>query len=318
MTSTVRQQVKYPCLICGKMVGVFTCRGCAGNFCLRHTSEHREYLQKTLNDILYNYDIFKRNFKEQNTEQYQHVFLEEIDRWEQESIEKIRQYAESIRKELIITLRDYKKDFQARLDELKQQIDTANQDGGFYENDLRQWSEKLNDLQRIYIDQQAVKIEEDIDSISFIPKISLNFLLNKRRDSQNPYEDYSTLKQKDEYSSGKHLLRFKIEQYEPNSSILFGVISKSASNISNPYKNPTFYGWTERNIAYLAGIPEANLNGYVSDFQSNDICILTIDCNQEMINLTNERTQCSYDLEIDLTKCPFPWESNVHLFNEDD
>jgi hypothetical protein len=271
-----------------------------------------------MNEILYNYDLFKRQIKGQTIEQYQHILMKQIDQWEQQSINKIRQLAENTRQQLVTNSRDY----EDKLEELKQQIDIARQDGGFYEDDLREWSERLNELQRIFIEQQKIKIDEDISSIPFISKISINRISNKliRNDEkvlENFYEDYSPRNEKDEYLFGKHLVQFKIEQYESHNSILFGITSKTTSHILNPYKNPTLYGWTEKNLVYLAGIPEQNFNGYKSDFQNNDIYILTIDCNQEMINLTNQRTNRSFDLNIDLTKCPFPWQLNVHLFNDE-
>jgi hypothetical protein len=311
------RQVKNPCITCGKMAGVFACRGCSGNFCLRHTSVHRELLQKSMNEIVQNYDQFKRNIQGQNIEQYQQILIEQIDRWEQQSLEKIRQLADDTRQQLITIIRDQNENLKEKIEELNEQIDSARQDGGFYENDLQEWSERLNELQRNFIEQQTIKIDEEIGAIPFIPKISINVLSNDHEEaSSSPYEDYSPLNEKDEYSSGKHLLRFKIDQYESNSSILLGITSKTISNISNPYRNPTFYGWTEKNLVYLAGIPEENFNGYESDFQTNDTYVLTIDCNREMINLTNARTNRSFDLDIDLRKCPFPWELNVHLFND--
>ncbi len=303
------------------MVGIFSCQGCRENFCLRHTTDHRNLLQKSMNDILDNYNLFQRNLKEQTIEQYQHILMKQIDQWEQQSINKIRQLAEKTRQQLVRTGREERDQLKEKLEELKQQIDIARQDGGFYENDLREWSDRLNKLQKFFIERQTLKIDEDRNSIPFISKISINVISNQlfpndHEDiSQDAYEDYSNIREKDEYSSGKHLVRFKIEQYESHSSILFGITSKNASNISNPYKNPTLYGWTENNFVYLAGIPEKNFHGYQSDFRNNDIYVLTIDCNQKRINLINERTNRSFDLIINLRKCPFPWQLNVHLFN---
>ena len=54
----------------------------------------------------------------------------------------------------------------------------------------------------------------------------------------------------------------------------------------------------------------------MSDFENDDTLLLTIDCHQQRINLTNTRTNRSYDLEVDGRKCPLPWELNVHLYND--
>lgn len=313
MTTTMRS-MKSPCIICGKMAGVFACRGCSENFCLRHTGVHREQLQKLMDEILQNYDQFRRNLQGQSVEQCEEILTEQINRWEEQSMEKIRQLARDTRQQLTRIVRDQNENFRARLAQLKEQIDLARQDGGFYENDLKDWTDRLEQLRRDFLAQQSIEIEQTNTSMSFIPRISLP--LDRVRVNSSPYEDYSPRKDKDAYSTGKHLVRFKIEDYQRNSSIILGITSRNQSNVSNPYRNPTFYGWTEKNLVYLAGVAEENFHGYISDFRNDDTFVLTIDCQQERINLTNTRTNRSYDLDIDVRKCPLPWELNVHLLNE--
>ena len=43
---------------------------------------------------------------------------------------------------------------------------------------------------------------------------------------------------------------------------------------------------------------------------------LILDCNRHMIRLTNERTSHTYELKIDITKCPLPWQPHVRLLND--
>ena len=295
------------------MAGVFSCRGCSENFCLRHTGVHREELQKTMDEILQHYEQFRRNLQGQNLEQNQEVLLEQINRWEEQSLEKIRQLAKETRQQLLRIVREQNDNLNEQLVRLKEQIDLTRQDGGFYENDLKIWSNRLQQLQRDFIEQQTIRIDERRGASPFIPKISLQ---DHSRRNSSPYEDYSPRKDKDAYSSGKHLVRFKIEDYQRNSSIILGIISRTHANISNPYRNPTFYGWTEKNLVYRAGVAEENFRGYMSDFENDDTLLLTIDCHQQRINLTNTRTNRSYDLEVDGRKCPLPWELNVHLYND--
>lgn len=307
------RSLKSPCIICGKMAGVFSCRGCSENFCLRHTSIHREQLQTTMDEILHHHEQFRRNLQGQNLEQNQENLLEQINRWEEQSLEKIRRLAEETRQQLVRIVREQNVSLNEHLAQLKEQIDRARQDGGFYENDLKSWSNRLQQLQRNFTEQQTIQIDERTGASPFIPRI---FLHDRVRVNSSPYEDYSPRKDKDVYSSGKHLVRFKIEDYQRNTSIILGIISRTHANISNPYRNPTFYGWTEKNLVYRAGVIEENFRGYMSDFRNNDALLLMIDCQQERINLTNTRTNHSYDLDVDVRKCPLPWELNVHLFND--
>ncbi len=49
-------------------------------------------------------------------------------------------------------------------------------------------------------------------------------------------------------------------------------------------------------------------------YKKNDILELLIDCDEHQIRLTNERTNGTYILDIDLIKCPFPWQLNVIIY----
>ena len=139
------QPIKNLCITCEKMAGVFSLQRCSENFCLPHTSVHREFVQESMNEILQNYDQFH----------------------------------------------------------------------------------------------------------SFQNSISVCSSMIKKKRVQVPMQ-----------------------------IILLGITSKSVSNISNPYRNPTSYDWTEKNPVYLA--------------------------------------ENSQHLEVDLRKSPFLWELNVHLFSDND
>ncbi|CAF2573481.1 unnamed protein product [Rotaria sp. Silwood2] len=323
MASTKRQQNL--CTICGAMVGVFICRGCTKNYCLLHTSEHRDLLQRSMNEINHNCDLLKDNIQGQQAYEYQRLIMEQIEQWEQQSIEKIRRLADDTRQQISIIIRDHSSNLKEKLEELQQQLETARQDGGFYEDDLREWTERLDELQRLLTQHKTFKINEITDSTSFISRISIadvsNVTFRKNFSSKNydednipnKFDDYSDNYNQNLYSSGKHLLRFKIHQYEPGSSIVFGIISKRKSISSFVCENPTFYGWTEDNIVYLGGNEQPNYHGYKSDFQTGDIYQLTIDCERKKIRLKNERTGMSFELDVDTTKCSFPWQPSVRI-----
>ncbi|CAF0805078.1 unnamed protein product [Rotaria sordida] len=325
MGSTKRQQNL--CTICGTMVGVFSCHGCNKNFCLIHTSEHRDFLQKSMNEISNNCDLLKDSVQGHKGEQHQISIMEQIEQWEQQSIDKIRRLADDVRQQISTIIRDRTDNFKEKLGELQQQLEIARQDGGFYENDLTEWTRRFDELQRIVAQQQTIKIEEDIGSTSFISRISVNDISSisfrknvplknhDQNDIEKKYDDYTDNHNQYSYSKGSHSIRFKIHEYEPNSSIIFGIVSKQKSINSSTCENPTFYGWTENNLVYFGGDSQPNYHGYKSDFQLGDIYELIIDCKRKKIQLRKERTDISYDLEVDTTKCPFPWQPNVRILN---
>lgn len=92
---------KTPCSTCGsKGIGIFKCEGCAQTFCRKHVIEHRDVLNQQLDEIVFEYDHLQQTIGESNDKANQHPLIEQIDKWEKESIEKIRQAARQARSEL--------------------------------------------------------------------------------------------------------------------------------------------------------------------------------------------------------------------------
>jgi hypothetical protein len=134
---------------------------------------------------------------------------------------------------------------------------------------------------------------------------------------QRDYEDFSTQHEQETYSSGKHELRFKIEDSENYTSVVFGIISENENQFPDLVNNPTFYGWAEKNLVYLGGIAKQNYQQYQSDFKTGDSYVLIINCDKRRISLKNERINRSYDLDVDLDNCPFPWQVNARMTSHD-
>ena len=93
--------VKTPCATYDcKGIGIFKCEGCAQTFCRKHVIEHRDVLNQQLDEIVLEYDNLQQTITESNTKNNQHPLIEQIDKWERESIEKIRRAAREVRNEL--------------------------------------------------------------------------------------------------------------------------------------------------------------------------------------------------------------------------
>ncbi|CAF4819492.1 unnamed protein product [Rotaria sp. Silwood1] len=124
---------------------------------------------------------------------------------------------------------------------------------------------------------------------------------------------------KGEYSSRQHRFRFRIERLGKQKWILFAIISKSVPvAIENLYGGPKSCGWGGNNSVFLNGNYQPGLNDYQTDIEVNDILELFIDCDRRKIRMTNERTQNTHELDIDITKCPFPWQVSLNLYDSDD
>jgi ribosomal protein L17 len=93
---------KPPCATCGnKSVGVFKCEGCSHTFCRKHSNEHRDSLIHQLDEIVLEHDTLQQTIVEQKEKQSdQNRFIEQIDKWEKESIVKIQQRAKEARQQV--------------------------------------------------------------------------------------------------------------------------------------------------------------------------------------------------------------------------
>jgi len=125
---------------------------------------------------------------------------------------------------------------------------------------------------------------------------------------------YAAVRGNCEYVSGQHRYRFKIEEYHGGNWIFIGIMSKDVALQATSYKSQSSYGWAGSNQVYLSGAHHDGFNGYKSDIVKNDIVELLVDCDQRMIRLSNERTRSVYEIRIETSKCPFPWQINFCLF----
>ena len=264
-----------------------------------------------MNEIILEHNEFKENLIGHTSEHFHRTLVQQINHWEQQSVGKVRQVADDLRKQLSNTVRTQTDHLKEQLSKLTQDLHQARIHGEFFENDVKQWFEQLEHLQHTFIDQQRVQIYQDPNAVPFISKISLrdeSTTLIETYDDR--LADYSMDEETHLHSTGEHQLRFKIEDYRPDCSIRFGIVSGTKLT----EQNSTFYGWGENNFVYLAGVSIENFDAYISDYQADDHVLLIMDCDRERITLTNERTRRTHRLDVDLHKCPFPWQPHIRFF----
>lgn len=89
------------CSTCGnKSVGIFKCEGCGQTFCRKHSNEHRDHLNRQLDDIVLDFDVLQQTIVETKDVANYHPVMQEIQKWEKESLEKIQQTANEARQRL--------------------------------------------------------------------------------------------------------------------------------------------------------------------------------------------------------------------------
>jgi len=84
---------KTKCIKCGKDKATSKCSGCAQEFCYNHLGEHRQELNKQLDDIEGNRDVFRETLNQHTNQSEKYPLIQEINQWEQDSIQKIKQTA---------------------------------------------------------------------------------------------------------------------------------------------------------------------------------------------------------------------------------
>jgi hypothetical protein len=324
---------KAPCAICGKVAGLFTCRGCQKDFCTRHVVEHRQELGREMDELTMVHDQFRQSLTEQTTKSYQISCMKQIDEWEQQSINKIHREAADARKQLQDTIDERTTKLTEVLAKIARELQKAREDDDFFETDLTEWTEKLNKLKKDLAQPPNIDIGQNDTVIASIPKMVV--LASKKEiferligniriedDGQVIVKDqpnsYATVRGNGEYTSGQHRFRFKTEEYHTGKWVFIGIVSKDVPMIENSCFSQSSCGWTGDNAVYLNGACWLGYNNYKSDTQKNDIVELFIDCDLRIIRLKNERTQSVHTLQIDINLCRFPWQLNCILYYSND
>lgn len=111
------------------------------------------------------------------------------------------------------------------------------------------------------------------------------------------------------YSNGRHMIRIKYEAGHP----IMCILSQSITPSLRFYNSPSTYGWDTQNYVYTNGSfrQKSWLNTEV-----DDVFELTIDCDASKLEIKNERNQQHDEMQIDRSKCPFPWRLFVIFWTQ--
>jgi hypothetical protein len=312
-------------MTCNKNEAFFTCRGCRQDFCEDHINEHHQSPVKQMDDFLNDHNQLQQMVCEYLKEPCQHPLIQQIDKWERQSIIKIQQAANDGRTKIFNVISDHIISIKKSLENLTKKLDQVRNDEKLAEIFLQQSRDTLDKLKNDLIKPDTIKIRKDDDDIAFISKLVIiiiepNDLFDRSAGNiriedngqtiiHGQWSDHSSVRGKGEYSFGQHRFRFKLEELDPDKWAFFGIVSKNAPIKAISISIPTAYGLAGQDGICLNGIYQnKNKNQYKSDMEMNDKLELFIDCDRQLIRLTNERTHSSHELNIDIEKCPFPWQ----------
>jgi DNA repair exonuclease SbcCD ATPase subunit len=163
---------KTRCVTCGKDKAIFKCGGCQQDFCYNHSTDHRQELGRQLDELEVTRDLFRETLTEKTDQTQNLPLMQQIDQWERDSINKIRQTAEEAREDLIKYTDKHIRQTETKLHRLTDQLRQSREENDFVETDLQRWNEELTQLMNQLAKASNITVRQD--SIPLISKISVD------------------------------------------------------------------------------------------------------------------------------------------------
>ena len=168
------------CIPCNKVKVTYICQGCSKHFCFDHLSQHRTNIQQQFDHLQNDHDQIRQQINELRTNSGKHPLIQQIDRWEQDSIGRIQQIAKQCRTRWIDYSNSCLRQMEKKLNHFAEQIKDIHQEDAFNEIDLNNLKQRLEILLEELNRSPNVSIEQQ--SRSFINHISLLLPLEKGKD----------------------------------------------------------------------------------------------------------------------------------------
>ncbi|CAF4438675.1 unnamed protein product, partial [Adineta steineri] len=125
---------KTHCFTCNKDKITYLCEGCLKNFCLIDLTSHRQI------------------FNEQKPNSHDLALINEINEWELDSIDKIKQKAKNCREIVIKSSRTFLNDTEKKFHDLNEQLKQIHNENEFNEINLN------------YLRNELIKMREELDN----------------------------------------------------------------------------------------------------------------------------------------------------------
>ncbi|CAF1167309.1 unnamed protein product [Adineta steineri] len=172
---------KTQCFTCNKDKITYLCDGCLKNFCLMDLTRHRQILNHELHHIINDYDQFKQIFNEQKPSLHDLSLIDQINQWELDSIDKIKQKAKDSREIVIKSSETFLNDIEMKFSDLNGQIKQFHNENEFNEINLNYLRTELLKIREEYNNPPTTSIQldfqpftNDIPIISLEKKLKLN------------------------------------------------------------------------------------------------------------------------------------------------
>ncbi|CAF0831807.1 unnamed protein product [Adineta steineri] len=159
------------CFICNEDKITYSCKGCSEEFCFTDLSEHRQTLTNELHYITNQYNEFQQTINEQKQNPQNDILINQINKWEKNSVEIIQQKAQEYREIVIKSSQTCNNDIEMKFKDLNEQIKQMQKQNEFNEINLNYLKKYLIDITEELNNPLKISIKQD--SQSFINEISI-------------------------------------------------------------------------------------------------------------------------------------------------
>lgn len=311
-----------------KQVGIAYCEGCSRSFCGKHFDNHRRRLHEELNIIFDVCNEVTNTLNLQKTICDDHPAIKEINEWEKQSIDKIKEKACELRQQVVDSEKDRRSDLSEKLKSVVEKSREAREYDSFSETDLHQWNIILEDLKsklvsstisldEFDLSQQFEKFPFTMTSMKELFERTSDNTVNIEENGQvvicTGTDQHREIRGKIKYVRGVHKIRLIIESTK-NIWMMLGINSEAAPLKALSYNSPSTYGWSSNNNIWTNGNKLVNPSSSVIEMKRNNIICLIFDCNKRMITMINESTNKRHEQPVDIDRCPFPWQLHINLY----
>ena len=172
--ATATETSRSYCFICEKEKVTYKCDGCSKRFCNKHLKDHVNELELELDQIQTERNMFRQALSEQIEQPNNHDLIQQINQWEQRSIDEIQQTAKQNRQLIFKQMNEHFQNIEIDLNRLTDQIKETRQESDFNELNLIDLRNKLERLQKKLNHPSNISLKEGNLSSSFINHIYVN------------------------------------------------------------------------------------------------------------------------------------------------
>lgn len=160
------------CEICQKERKTYMCTGCSKYFCIDDLRKHDEELKAEFHEIEDQRNDLVENLNDCRDNTTNHSLFKQINRWEQTSIEKIRQTANKQRELVQQAIQEHAQRILMKLNMLTKEMRKIGKTENFNEIVLNKLRIQFQNLKKQLNQTNYIEVKEDSSS-SYIKKLSI-------------------------------------------------------------------------------------------------------------------------------------------------